>query len=108
MFTRRAAVRNPVPAIRAFLPIVALTLCHCVGAELRDAARTRGATDLGCPIERVVTYRAAGGVYVARGCGHWVDYDCVVSATGTVYQEAVCVPHGKAEVHDEQMHPDPE
>lgn len=51
-----------------------------------DAAHARAVNDLGCPTEVIRVYNAAGGMVVARGCGHWVRYACYRQE-----DDAVCV-----------------
>jgi len=47
-------------------------------------AKARAATDLNCPLDRISTYRASGGVVVARGCDTWTEYTCFTSRSGPV------------------------
>ena len=47
-------------------------------------AQARAATDLNCPLDRISTYGAGGGVVVARGCDAWTEYTCFSSRTGPV------------------------
>ena len=58
-----------------FLLLLAPALGQCVPHARVSVARSRGAQDLGCPSDRVSVYRTAEGLYVARGCGKWVEYD---------------------------------
>ena len=59
-----------------FLLLLGPALGQCVPQARISVARSRGAQDLGCPSEHVNVYRTAEGLYVARGCGKWVEYDC--------------------------------
>jgi hypothetical protein len=79
---------------------LALTLCHCVPPSPSSVAQRRGAEDLQCPLEDVKAYRAGDGEYIARGCGHWVQYDCIASGRGTVARETICVARGNAQVNE--------
>ena len=76
----------------ALLCAVAPFVPGCAGAP--GQVRYAGAQDLDCPIEQVSGYRGPGGVYVARGCGKWAEYDCISTRT-----EVMCVPHVAADVH---------
>jgi len=82
-----------------FLLLLAPVLGQCVPQARVSVARSRGAQDLECPSERVRVYRTAEGLYVARGCGKWVEYDCLSSGRGTIYADTVCFARGQALVH---------
>ncbi len=79
----------------------ALALCHCVPTSASKVAQSRGAQDLACPVEQVAGYRAGEGHYVARGCGKWVEYDCLSSGRGTLFAETSCSGRGQAVVHSD-------
>jgi len=78
---------------------LALTFCHCVPPAASGVAQRRGAQDLQCPLEDVSAYRAGDGEYVARGCGRWVQYDCISSGKGTVDAATVCTARGNVQVN---------
>jgi hypothetical protein len=84
---------------RLALSLVVLVLLSSSGCAAVSAAslvaKSRASEDLGCPSEHVHAYFAKGGTYVARGCGGWVQYDCVTPDDGDV----VCIPHTHADVH---------
>jgi hypothetical protein len=63
-------------------------------ASVPGQVRVAGAQDLECPIEEVSAYEGRGGVYVARGCGKWAEYNCLSTRFDTM-----CVPRARAEVH---------
>jgi hypothetical protein len=74
----------------AFLIVLLLSGC----ASRTDEARSRAASDLNCPYERIYSYTAAHGVVVARGCGAWTEYECFRTRSG-----AVCVREAPAQVN---------
>jgi hypothetical protein len=83
-----------------FLLLLGPALGQCVPQARVSAAKSRGAQDLGCPSERVSVYRTAEGLYVARGCGKWVEYDCLSSGRGTmIYADTVCLARAQALGH---------
>jgi hypothetical protein len=82
-----------------YLGLSALWLCQCAPPAPAKVAQSRGAADLACPIEGVSAYRAGQGEYVARGCGRWVEYDCLSSGRGTLYASTMCTARGQAAVH---------
>jgi hypothetical protein len=84
-----------------FFILFGSALCQCVPPAGTTVAKSRGERDLGCPGERVSSYRAGDGLYVARGCGKWVQYDCVSSGRGTIFAETVCAARGEALVHED-------
>jgi hypothetical protein len=90
-------MRAIVAVVSALVP----TLCQCVPAAPSSVAQSRGAGDLSCPIEHVAAYRAGDGVYIARGCGRWVQYDCISSGRGTAFVSTVCSARGQALVHED-------
>lgn len=75
-------------------------LPQCVNAMAVEA-RTVGVEDLHCPAKEVGSYRVSEGRYVARGCGRWVQYECVMARYG-----AHCTPRAEAVVHSGAMPPD--
>jgi hypothetical protein len=87
--------------ISALLATLGLLLCQCVPPAPSGVARSRGAEDLSCPIEHVRAYRAAEGLYVARGCGRWAQYDCISSGRATVFAATVCSGRGSPRVYDD-------
>jgi len=82
-----------------FVVFLGATLWQCVPPAGAEVARSRGERDLVCPIERVSAYRAGHGLYVVRGCGKWLEYDCISSGRGTIYADTVCAARGVAMVH---------
>ena len=84
-----------------FLAFGALLLCHCVPTAPSRVAQRRGAQDLACPVEQVAGYRAGQGHYVARGCGKWVEYDCISSGRGTLDATTTCSTRGQPVVHSD-------
>jgi hypothetical protein len=87
--------------IQKFFPVLALTLCQCVPTAPSRVAQSRGAQELECPIEQVSAYRAGEGLYVAHGCGHWTEYDCISSGRGTFFASTMCSARGSVVVHDD-------
>jgi hypothetical protein len=77
-----------ISAVTPFVPACAW--------DLAGWARNAGASDLQCPVEHVSAYRARGGVYVARGCGQWVEYNCLATR-----YDVTCIPRVAPEVHDD-------
>ena len=90
-------------SIPGFIVLLMLSPSGCAAASAASlAARSRASEDLGCPSDRVHAYLAKGGTYVARGCGGWVQYDCVSPDDG----DTMCIPHTHADVHAD-VHQDP-
>jgi len=77
---------------RVFSLLAAVALCGCESRFFDVYVRPHGAMDLKCPSGDVGGYNAGGNVWVARGCGRWVSYDCN-PYTG------VCIPHVAAAAH---------
>jgi hypothetical protein len=53
-------------------------------SPLASEAKRMAAPQMECPIENVSAYHAESGNYIARGCGKWDEYSCVVSRDETV------------------------
>jgi hypothetical protein len=86
-----------------FVLLLVSSLWHCVPPARANVAKSRGERDLACPSERVNAYEAGEGLYIARGCGKWVEYDCLSSGGGTVYAGTICIARGQAIVHDDPI-----
>ena len=61
-----------------------IALSACGAGPLSRTAQARGAADLDCPAGHVSAYLARGGVFVARGCGYWIEYSCFRSVGNAV------------------------
>ena len=84
-----------MPAMFCARALWVLLLCggtSACSATVFDAARDRAAGELSCPIEQTRAYRAAGGIIVVKGCGHWLRYGCVYSRN-----TPVCTREGMTE-----------
>ena len=80
-----------VPRVALSLLVSACTLTPV--PTIADVAKARAAIDLSCPVKRIATYRAAGGLVIARGCGVWAQYSCSYSGRQEMLQpDPVCVP----------------
>jgi hypothetical protein len=73
-------------------------VCAC-GPYAAETARATAARDLSCPADQVEAYSSVGGRYVARGCGHWVEYVCLTNAGPYRRATVVCFPPAQPEVH---------
>ena len=60
--------------------LLAIGICAC-GPTIGDLVRVRGASDIDCG-DNVDAYPVRGGLWIAKGCGRWVEYTCFYSRLG--------------------------
>ncbi len=92
-FGEMTELRDLLAIPRKMAPLCLLLGISACESELTQAARAKGAVDLGCPADLVTAYRVEGGGYVARGCEQWIEYTCVYSGG------AVCAPQSEPHPH---------